>query len=855
MKKIVVAFLALLFGCANFYAQVGTLDLSFGNGGIATSPFMSNGDDVAKDVKIQTDGKILVGGISSGGLTNDFVIARYLINGDLDQTFGNGGFVKTDINGDDDQLNRIYIQDDGKILAIGGGKLGLQYNGIVIRYNSDGTIDNSFGVNGIFRLIHTDDNSDYFFHGIDVKDGSIYISGHYIYRFQLYAYQLAMTCKLNFSGSLDTSYNITSNGWSATDCPAYSYDLKVLSNSLIQTYYVKNMDETAVYKARDLSGVLLGSYTTSSTRITNSIGIQSNGKLIFGKDSFKTIRFNSNNVIDVTYGINGFATPTLTNSVMQNRTIVLPNDKILSVGWTSTNSYIESKNDIIIVKQNADGSMDTSFDTDGILSLDVNGNADIAYSAIGIDNGQILVVGYATNMSDKDFIILKYNADGTLDSSFGNNGTVISDFSESIDSGIQHVVLNNGKIVVAVQSSHKNFNLIGFNPDGTLDTTFGTNGKVSTTISTINNDNISVLLLDQNQKIWAFSHFGVARYNTDGSLDVTFGNNGIFSSVFEVDYAKMKNAAVQNDGKFIIGISDSSSSAYLKRFNANCSVDTSFGNNGKAVFPNITNNYITSLKVLSDNSIIVSAGNRVYNLNSNGVFNNSFGGGLGYALGDTYDKINFNLDVFPNGKIITHRYLIIRKYLNNGLLDPSFSEDGQVEVNFQDFSIFAQPDNKVILTYKKGLDGDFNFVITRLNEDGSTDTTFGTNGSTEVDYGGKNNYGSFVSLYDDKILVTGTLIKSNNQDVALYRFNNDYVVGVSDLLKESTKVFPNPFTDYLNIESDMGAIDTVTIYDTKGSLCGTYNTNQIDLSHLKAGMYFVKITQNDKSFVAKVFKN
>ncbi len=484
MKKIFQFALFFLGISHNLLSQVGTLDSSFGNGGIATSLFMSNGDDVAKDVKIQTDGKILVGGISSGGLTNDFVIARYLINGDLDQTFGNGGFVKTDINGDDDQLNRIYIQDDGKILAIGGGKLGLQYNGIVIRYNSDGTIDNSFGVNGIFRLIDTDDNSDYFFHGIDVKDGSIYISGHNIYRFQVYAYQLAMTCKLNFSGSLDTSYNITSNGWSANDCPAYSYDLKVLSNSLIQTYYVKNMDETAVYKARDLSGVLLGSYTTSSTRITNSIGIQSNGKLIFGKDSFKTIRFNSNNVIDVTYGINGFAAPTLTNSVMQNRTIVLPNDKILSVGWTSTNSYIESKNDIIIVMQNADGSMDTSFDTDGILSLDVNGNADIAYSAIGIDNGQILVVGYATNMSDKDFIILKYNADGTLDSSFGNNGTVISDFSESIDSGIQHVVLNNGKIVVAVQSSHKNFNLIGFNPDGTLDTTFGTNGKVSTTIST-----------------------------------------------------------------------------------------------------------------------------------------------------------------------------------------------------------------------------------------------------------------------------------------------------------------------------------------------------------------------------------
>jgi uncharacterized delta-60 repeat protein len=850
MKKIFQFALLFLGISHNLLSQVGTLDSSFGNGGIATSPFMSNGDDEAKDVKIQSDGKIVVGGIRSGGLTNDFLIARYLSNGALDTTFGIGGFVKQDINGDDDNLNKIFIQNDGKILAIGSGKLGAQHHGIVVRYNQNGTIDNSFGVNGIFHLVSPDSDSDYFFLGIDVYNDNIYISGHYIYRYTVHVTQDAMICKINMSGILDETFGIRTDGWA--DQNAYANDIKVLSNSLIHTYYLTNFAGGARYQSRDLSGNKLGEYYTYDGSFGTYIGVQSNGKIIIGFSGFRVVRFNSNNVIDVTFGINGVTSSQVTGSHFRDRSIVLPNDKILSVGSVYTD--VKNKN-VQLVMRNEDGTLDTSFDVDGKLIYDINGKSDVANAAASISNNQFVVVGYTENDSEKDFFISKFNVDGSIDSSFGNNGTVISDFSESIDSGIQHVVLNNGKIVVAVQSSHKNFNLIGFNPDGTLDTTFGTNGKVSTTISTINNDNISVLLLDQNQKIWAFSHFGVARYNTDGSLDVTFGNNGIFSSVFEVDYAKMKNAAVQNDGKFIIGISDSSSSAYLKRFNANCSVDTSFGNNGKAVFPNIANNYITSLKVLSDNSIIVSAGDRVYNLNSNGVFNNSFGGGLGYALGDTYDKINFNLDVFLNGKILTHRGSIIRKYLNNGLLDPSFSEDGQVEVNFQDFSIFAQPDNKVILTYKKGLDGDFNFVITRLNEDGSTDTTFGTNGSTEVDYGGKNNYGTFVSLYDDKILVTGTLIKSNNQDVALYRFNNDYVVGVSDLLKASTKVFPNPFTDYLNIESDMGAIDTITIYDTKGSLCGTYSINQIDLSHLNAGMYFVKITQNDKSFVAKVFKN
>jgi uncharacterized delta-60 repeat protein len=862
MKKIVFAFLALLFGCANFYAQVGTLDSSFGNGGIATSPFMSNGDDVAKDVKIQSDGKILVGGISSGGLTNDFVIARYLINGDLDPTFGNGGFVKTDITGYNDELTRLYLQDNGKIIAIGYGKINnIKDAGIVIRYNSNGNIDTTFGVNGITYITRSL-NISYYLHGIDFYQGNYYLSGHLLDQTVQVQPKRSITLKLNNNGIQDFSYGtnngLTSNGFDNLE--TFANDIKAMpDNTLINCYYLYVFGETYRILVRNLSGVLLGEYPINEQAYrANSLGVQSNGKIVIGGANFKAGRLNSNYITDVTFGINGISFP-LSISGNQNRTIVLPNDKIVSVGRTSVNYFSDAENNILIGMHNAEGIVDTSFNTNGHVVFDLSGNNDAAYSVAGLSNGQIVVVGYATTSSDKDFIILKYNADGTLDSSFGNNGKVLSDFSESIDFGIQHVVLNNGKIVVAVNSSHINYNLMGFNSDGTLDTTFGVNGKVSTTVSNNNNNsNITILAKDLNDKIWAFGNY-IAKYNADGSLDTSFSSDGIM----ENNFLDLKSATIQSDGKLLIG-GMKNSKPTIVRLQNDGNLDTQFGNNGYYINSQRNEYAVANLKIDNNGNIIfvINDGSNtfLYKININGIINSTFGG-IGYVTTNVNSLDFKNIDLLSDGRIILGYYgSYFKRYLNNGLLDPSFSEDGQINHSFPNAisytnKVVAQPDGKTIVTYTNELNSNQNIVVTRLNYDGTIDTTFGTNGCTEIDYQGKNNNGNFISLFEDKILITGTLINNNNQDVALYRFNNDYVVGVSDLLKASTKVFPNPFTDYLNIESDMGAIDSITIYDTKGSLCGTYNNNQIDLSHLKAGMYFVKITQNDKSFVAKVFKN
>lgn len=146
-----IKLILLFFLCSNLVAQqAGSLDLSFGTGGkVVTS--ITNGLDKAYGVAIQTDGKIVVAGHSSSPITGrDFVCARYLTDGTLDSTFGTTGIITTDLQiGSDDVAYDLAIQTDGKIVLAGSSDNGSKKDAAIVRYNTDGSLDNSFGSNGI----------------------------------------------------------------------------------------------------------------------------------------------------------------------------------------------------------------------------------------------------------------------------------------------------------------------------------------------------------------------------------------------------------------------------------------------------------------------------------------------------------------------------------------------------------------------------------------------------------------------------------------------------------------------------------------------------------------------------------
>ena len=197
------------FALARYLAD-GSLDPTFGNGGIVTTDVGNPVDNFegAMSVKVQNDGKIVVGGQSS---TTEFEavfsLARYNSNGTLDSSFGTGGKVTTAIYSFGDSLYEIQLQSDGKILAVGSTYDGSQSKLALVRYTSSGALDTSFDGDGkvVTNLIGT-----YAQEGKSVvvqPDGKIVVGGYTIIsNLDANAFQEFAVVRYNANGTLDTSF-------------------------------------------------------------------------------------------------------------------------------------------------------------------------------------------------------------------------------------------------------------------------------------------------------------------------------------------------------------------------------------------------------------------------------------------------------------------------------------------------------------------------------------------------------------------------------------------------------------------------------------------------------------------------
>ena len=148
--KIVVAGYSNVGGTFGFalarYNTNGSLDATFGTGGKVTTNY--GGDDRGYSLAIQSDGKIVVAGYSNAGGTFDFALARYNTNGSLDTSFSAGGKVTTDFGGSDDLGRSVALQGDGKIVVAGDSNVGSTFDFALARYNTNGSLDTSFGAGG-----------------------------------------------------------------------------------------------------------------------------------------------------------------------------------------------------------------------------------------------------------------------------------------------------------------------------------------------------------------------------------------------------------------------------------------------------------------------------------------------------------------------------------------------------------------------------------------------------------------------------------------------------------------------------------------------------------------------------------
>ncbi len=403
--NLLIPILILLLFCTTAMAADGDLDTTFGGDGLSAIADLSGGNnDYVSDIAIQPDEKIVVVGTVGYNTVMDVGIVRYNTDGSLDTSFSGDGIVTTDF-GADEYGSSVAIQPDGKIIV--GGQSGSypNYESVMARYNSDGSLDTSFSGDG--KVILTFGSSNHTGASVAVQpDGKIVFSCSYG---AIHGAQDIAVARFNADGSLDTSF---------------SGDGKVTT---------------------DING---------GSDVSRNVAIQSDGKIVVSGDSgspsaydFAVVRYNTDGSLDTSFSGDGKVITSISAESDYGRAMTIqPDGKIIVAGQVDDPV---THADFGVVRYNADGSLDTSFSGDGIVQTNI-GYHDIPYGVAVQADGKIVVVG--TNR----LTIARYNSDGSLDTSFFGVGTeIIADINGNYltcDGGV--AIQADDKIVVAAGTQY-----------------------------------------------------------------------------------------------------------------------------------------------------------------------------------------------------------------------------------------------------------------------------------------------------------------------------------------------------------------------------------------------------------------
>jgi uncharacterized delta-60 repeat protein len=380
----------------------------------------------------------------------------------------------------------------------------------------------------------------------------------------------------------------------------------------------------------------------------------------------------------------------------------------------------------------APGSLDTSFSADGIATTAIGTDSTSAL-AVGLQSdGKIVVAGSATNDGINHFFaIARYNSDGTLDTTFDTDGIVTTIIPGTTSSSAAALGLQtDGKIVVA-GTADGNIALARYNSNGSLDTTFDTDGIVTTTIGTgssalaLGLQTDGKIVVTGNATIGGVENFVVVRYNSNGSLDTTFDADGIITT----SIGTSSNAfalAMQSDSKIVAGgkaDSGATENIALARYNSGGSLDTTFDFDGIVTTAFAANSVAFALALQSDGKIVVA----------------------GNAGGE----------------------IVIVRYTSSGALDTTFSTVGFVITPIGIFAsasaLALQSDGKVVVAGT----ADAEFVLARYNSNGTSDTSFGSGGIVTTAIGTSASASALALQSDGKIVVAG----GSDGSIALARYN------------------------------------------------------------------------------------
>lgn len=432
---------ALATGCGGNDLLAGSLDKQFGKASDGTpdgivSLSLGSGDDSAKGMVVQADGKIIVAGTStSTGGSSNIVIERFNSDGTLDATFGADGnsdgtpdgVVNLDLGTSSDDAKAVAIQADGKIVVAGNSTpTGGSSNVVLARLNANGTLDATFGADG---------NAD------GTPDGVVQVSfGNGDDAVDAIAIQL--------DGKIVVAGDTTSNSGGSQNMMVARVNA---NGSLDATFGAGNADGTP-------DGVVSISLGDGNDE-AKAVAIQADGKIVIagntvGSDDSSNIavaRLNSDGSLDVTFGAgnadntpNGVVAISLSNGDDKAKAVALQADGKILVGGVTVAA--DNSSNVAVARLNSDGTLDTTFGAgtddgtpDGSVSVSFGAGDDKLKGLLLQADGKILIAGSNTAADgSSNAVVARLNSNGALDSSFGE------DSSDGTPDGVVSISLGNG---------------------------------------------------------------------------------------------------------------------------------------------------------------------------------------------------------------------------------------------------------------------------------------------------------------------------------------------------------------------------------------------------------------------------
>lgn len=407
-----------------------SLDPTFGVGGKMTTDVGGVGDSI-NAAALQLDGKIVVAGVvyridppppccpTFVIRTPQFAVARYNTDGSLDTGFGAAGKV---IIAEFQQADAIVIQPDGKIIVAGIASCcspsipgGPPVGAALVRLNTDGSFDSSFGLGGKLTTTFLVSGLETFpdFVSLAIQpDGRILAAGEV---FGGTATQFDfLVARFNSNGSLDMTFGM--GGKVATDIAG-------------------GLDQAEALVLQSDGNIILGGISRPSAT---------------SPDVFTLVRYTATGVLDTSFGMGGKVTTDFGGSFAHLFSLALHSDgRIVAAGRTRN---LNTGNDVALARYNVNGTLDPTFGTGGRVVTDFFGSDDSAVDVAIQQDWRIVVVGHASRAFDAasaDFAVLRYRGDGVLDPTFGSNGKVLTDFFGFSDQARAVVIDANGDIVAA----------------------------------------------------------------------------------------------------------------------------------------------------------------------------------------------------------------------------------------------------------------------------------------------------------------------------------------------------------------------------------------------------------------------